>query len=416
VIATVFRVMLLGLVRDRGALVLAFVLPPLMFLVFAEVFSGAGDEDLKLRVAVLDQSGDPAGQRLRLALMALDGVEASDRSVTDQAQLEAAARDGRADAALWIRARPGTDSPDGPALEVLGDGSRALAVAILSGRVQALLQREFPELALARAGTLVESVIGPYTPAQRAALDATLERMSASELRSALASESEGEAEEALPALDFAQRLLGGGRAMDPGVSYYAAAVAILFLMFAAMQGAISLVDERSSGIVDRLVAGPGGIGVVVLGKGLFLTLQGLVQAGLIFAVAWAVYGLAWPERFGPWLVTALLAAAVAAWLGLLLASLCRSRQQAQTASAFVVLILAAIGGSMVPRFLMPIWLRDLGWLTPNAWVIEAWHGTFWREQGIAELVPAWLALGGFALASMLLALWLSSRSSLSKH
>jgi ABC-2 type transport system permease protein len=202
---------------------------------------------------------------------------------------------------------------------------------------------------------------------------------------------------------------------MDPGVSYYAAAVAILFLMFAAMQGAISLVDERSSGIVDRLVAGPGGIGVVVIGKGLFLTLQGLLQSGLIFAVAWSIYGLDWLGRFWPWLVTAVLAASVAAWLGLLLASLCRSRQQAQTASAFVVLILAAVGGSMVPRFLMPSWLRDLGWMTPNAWVIDAWHGTFWGEQGVAELAPAWAILAGFTLATMLLSLWLADRNALSK-
>jgi len=405
VIGTVFRVMLLSLVRDRGALLLAFVLPPLMFLVFAEVFSGAGDEDLTLRIAVLDESSDLAGIRLGEALLALDGIEASERSVANRAELEAAVRDGRADAALWIRGRPGSDAGDGPWLEVLGDGSRALAVAVLSGRVQGVLQREFPDLALARASDLVESVLGPYSPAQRAALEQRLQRLS-----------SEASVVERAPAaLDFDQRLLGGGRAMDPGVSYYAAAVAILFLMFAAMQGAISLVDERSSGIVDRLAAGPGGITVVVLGKGLFLTMQGMVQAGLIFAVAWAVYGLTWPARFVPWSITALLAAAVAAWMGLLLAALCQSRQQAQTASAFVVLILAAVGGSMVPRFLMPIWLRDLGWLTPNAWVIEAWHGTLWREQSLTELLPAWAVLAGFTLAAMVLALWLSNRNSLSK-
>jgi len=405
VIGTVFRVMLLSLVRDRGALLLAFVLPPLMFLVFAEVFSGAGDEDLTLRIAVLDESSDLAGIRLGEALLALDGIEASERSVANRAELEAAVRDGRADAALWIRGRPGSDAGDGPWLEVLGDGSRALAVAVLSGRVQGVLQREFPDLALARASDLVESVLGPYSPAQRAALEQRLQHLS-----------SEAPVVERAPAaLDFEQRLLGGRRAMDPGVSYYAAAVAILFLMFAAMQGAISLVDERSSGIVDRLAAGPGGITVVVLGKGLFLTMQGMVQAGLIFAVAWAVYGLTWPARFVPWSITALLAAAVAAWMGLLLAALCQSRQQAQTASAFVVLILAAVGGSMVPRFLMPIWLRDLGWLTPNAWVIEAWHGTLWREQSLTELLPAWAVLAGFTLAAMVLALWLSNRNSLSK-
>ena len=59
-----------------------------------------------------------------------------------------------------------------------------------------------------------------------------------------------------------------------------------MFLLFAAMQGALSLVDERQSGLADRLMAGPGGLAVVVLGKFLFLVGQGLVQAGLIFAAA----------------------------------------------------------------------------------------------------------------------------------
>ena len=211
------------------------------------------------------------------------------------------------------------------------------------------------------------------------------------------------------------QRLLGGGRQVDDGVSYYAGAVAILFLLFAAMQGAISLIDERNSGIVDRLVAGPGGYTVVVVGKGLFLTLQGLAQAGLIFAVAWWLYGIDWFGRFGLWLVTAVLAAAVAAWLGLLLASFCRTRQQAQTASAFVVLILSAIGGSMMPRFLMPGWLRELGWFTPNAWVIESWHGIFWRGEGPAELAAGWGVLLAIAVAAMLISVWLAHRLAMEK-
>ena len=37
-IGTVARIMWLGLWRDRGAIVLAFLFPPLLFIVFAEVF------------------------------------------------------------------------------------------------------------------------------------------------------------------------------------------------------------------------------------------------------------------------------------------------------------------------------------------------------------------------------------------
>ena len=67
-----------------------------------------------------------------------------------------------------------------------------------------------------------------------------------------------------------------------------------------------------------------------------------------------------------------------------------------------MILVLSALGGSMVPRFLMPELLKDLGWLTPNTWVLEAYSGMFWRGAGIADLwLPCFLllALGLLGLA-----------------
>ena len=411
-IATVAKVMWLTVWRDRGALLLAFGLPPLMFLVFAEVFSGAGDSDLDMRVAVLDSAQTPLTRQIADALEALDGIEPIEHALTADAAsaagLEDLVRQGRSDAGVLIRAEPDADLDAEPAIVVIGDASRELAAAIVTGRVQRLLQAEFPTLGVRRAAAQIEALAGPYTGQQRKVLDVAL-----SELEPA--GRENGPEEEISQDSLVTQRLLGGGRKVDDGVSYYAGAVAILFLLFAAMQGAISLIDERNSGIVDRLVAGPGGYTVVVVGKGLFLTLQGLAQAGLIFAVAWWLYGIDWFGRFGLWLVTAVLAAAVAAWLSLLLASFCRTRQQAQTASAFAVLILSAVGGSMMPRFLMPGWLRELGWFTPNAWVIESWHGIFWRGEGPAELAAGWAVLLAIAVAAMLISVWLAHRLAMEK-
>jgi ABC-2 type transport system permease protein len=197
-----------------------------------------------------------------------------------------------------------------------------------------------------------------------------------------------------------------GAKKGGAGIAYYAGAVTILFSLFAATHGALTLIDERRSGVADRILAGPAGMGPVVSGKFLFLIAQGVAQASVIFATAQIVFGVPVIAHLGYWLVTTLAASIAAGGLALALISLCRSREQAQMLSTFVILILAAIGGSMVPRFLMPPWLQSLGWWTPHAWVIDAYQGLLWRDVGAGGLYNAWIVLtligvAGFAIAQV---------------
>ena len=180
-----------------------------------------------------------------------------------------------------------------------------------------------------------------------------------------------------------------------------------MFLLFASVHGAVSLLEEEESGILDRVLAGPGGIGVLVDGKFLYVVGQGLVQVTVIFSVAWFVYGVDLPGHIGPWLVISLTASVACAGLAMLLATLCQTRRQAQTVANTVILVLSALGGSMVPRFLMPEVLQDLGWLTPNTWALEAYSGIFWRGESLtAVLLPVGLlaatGIGGWLLARAL--------------
>jgi len=186
--------------------------------------------------------------------------------------------------------------------------------------------------------------------------------------------------------------------------------VAFMFLLFAAAQSALGILDDQEAGILDRIAAGPGGIDVVINGRFLFMVLQGLVQAGLIFGVAWLVYGVDVPGNFGPWVLITLSSAVLAAGLGLLLVTGCQTRAQAQVLPTVVILIMSAIGGSMVPRFFMPQWLQQLGWATPNTWALEAYSGVFWRSESALQLVPICFSLFGIGIAALGLSHWFGRR------
>jgi ABC-2 type transport system permease protein len=375
------RVMALSLVRDRGALVMAFLLPPSIFVIFAAIFAGTSGDELQLQVALGISERTSLGDRLETALREEDSLRIVPQDFSTEAEVIDVVESGQADVGLMIEGA--LDVTDSAPVTVFVDPGKVMAGAILAGQVQRLIGLELPDLALSRTAPAIDSLVGGFTPAQSAQLAAAIE---------SLAEDGAGaDGEVGL----IETRTVGPPNSSGATVTYYAGAVAILFLLFSAMQSAATLIEERHSGIIDRIAVGPAGTDVVVFGKFLFLTVQGLVQVALIFLVAALVYRVDIIGQFGIWLLTTLVAATAAAGLGLAVAAMCSTKQQAQTISTFVVLLCSAIGGSMVPRFMMPPWLQDIGWFTPNAWTIEAYHGVLWRGEGLMELMPelSWLAL-----------------------
>jgi len=184
----------------------------------------------------------------------------------------------------------------------------------------------------------------------------------------------------------------------DPSVTYYIGATAILFLLFSAMQGAAISIDERRSGISDRLMVGPKGAFGMLAGKFVFLTFIGFVQAAIICGVAAALFKVPVHAHLLPVITACLGASVLATGIALLMAALCKTQAQMNTVSTFAVLLLSAIGGSMIPRFMMPTWLQQVGVMTPNFWSIEAFYGVLARGQTMLELLPVWGVLfgGGF--------------------
>ena len=382
-----FRVMALELWRDRGALVMTFLLPPLVFLIFSAVFSGATGEDIQLKLAVADQARTVDSRRLMAAVIA-DGDLRAEEVATDE-EVRRLVRAGRADAGLILRADPG--SQGGPVL-IVSDPSRAVAAPLTMARVQQAMGRAMPDVLLARTLAETAPAFGGLTPVQQAIAGRTLQGL------------AKAPPAEAADSGLFQREDISGARKGGGTIAYYAGAVTILFALFSAMHGALSLIEERRSGVADRILAGAAGMGPVINGKFLFLLGQSLLQATAIFFTAQIVYQVPVVAHLPMWLVTTLLVSACAAGLAMAIVTFCKTRDQAQMLSTFVILILAAVGGSMVPRFLMPPWLQTLGWGTPHAWAIEAYQAILWRDGGIGSVYMAWLVLGGIGAAGLFLA------------
>lgn len=84
----------------------------------------------------------------------------------------------------------------------------------------------------------------------------------------------------------------------------------------------------------------------------------------------------------------------------LLIAVLARTTVQATAAGGVANIIFGALGGIMVPKFVMPPDMRTLSVLSPMSWGMEGFLDVFVRGGGVVAVATESLALGAFGAAS----------------
>jgi ABC-2 type transport system permease protein len=163
----------------------------------------------------------------------------------------------------------------------------------------------------------------------------------------------------------------------------------VMFLLFSMVGGAGgALLEEVESGTLDRLLSTNVGMTGILIAKWLFLTLMGIAQLSVMFLWGRIAFGLPLFSHVPGFLVMTTVTAGAAAALGLVLASLARTRAQLSGFSTILILTMSALGGSMFPRFLMTETMQRIGLVTFNAWALDGYLKVFWRDAAVWELWP----------------------------
>ncbi|MBI3977297.1 MAG: ABC transporter permease [Chloroflexi bacterium] len=183
-------------------------------------------------------------------------------------------------------------------------------------------------------------------------------------------------------------------------------------VFFIAQTMATSILEEKKLGTFRRLRAAPISRATLLLGKLLpFLTIN-VIQIALMFAVGTLVLPLvgtptldlgARPDAL---ILISLAVSLAATGLGLLLAALAKTSEQVGGLGTLLVLTMSALGGLMVPQFVMPKFMQTLGLVTPHAWALTAYQDVLVRGYGLAQVLPEIVALLGFATVFFGIALW----------
>jgi ABC-2 type transport system permease protein len=163
-----------------------------------------------------------------------------------------------------------------------------------------------------------------------------------------------------------ANTLGNGGKAV---LDYFAPSIAVVFLFIGSGLGMRSLLMERSTGTLARLAAAPIRPSAIVWGKLLAIALTGLTSILIVWGVTVAAFGANWGAPLGV-LMMCIGATAAMCGLGAFLTSFARTPQEAFAASLVIGLVLALLGGNLLPPGALPEAFQVLSLGTPNGWAL----------------------------------------------
>lgn len=401
-------------VRDREALLLLFVMP----LVFVVIISFALQDSFHERNGVqfsllmVNQDDGKVGERLTAYFAESRHFRTEVRTqAPEPAALIDDLRAGRyrfailipkdttAQAARRVQQRLSPDRPKDPqppiAVELLTDPTvrgdqRALVMAALNRALQsvetAILLRQVDEAGrrLARARQLF-----PEIPAVKAppSLDTFVEVTD--------------------PELNDPNR----PRA-PTSVQQNAPAWALLAMFLLVIPLSVTIIKERQQGSLQRLQSLAASPWVLLAGKAAPYFVINQIQLLLILLEGMYLMPLIGGEKLtigdSPAGIAVVSAGAsfAAIGFGLMVAVFVRTTEQANVFGPTSVLILAAIGGIMVPRFVMPTPMQQIGNLSPLAWALDGFLDVFLRGGGVRDVLPEFFALVAFGTVCFAVATW----------
>jgi ABC-2 type transport system permease protein len=204
------------------------------------------------------------------------------------------------------------------------------------------------------------------------------------------------------------------GRANATQLSVPAWLIFGMFFVVLPMAGGFQ--REQQSGTLLRLRCMGLSLGTLVLSKLLPYLAINLLQFVLLLGIG--VYGLpllglpalSLPGSAVAYPLLALSIALATCSLGLLLAALARSSEQALLLGGGINILLAAIGGIMVPKSVMPAAMAQLAEISPMSWALDAFLTLLVGHGSLADIAPYCARLLLFAAVSGIAGLLLFTR------
>ena len=163
---------------------------------------------------------------------------------------------------------------------------------------------------------------------------------------------------------------------MPTSVQQSVPAWSLFAMFFIVIPLSVTFIKERQLGALTRLKTTPVPPLVVMAGKAIPYFIINQLQIALMLAVGfcsaapWRRGASAGNSPVGIALLT-VSASLAAVGFGLMTAMFCKTTEQSTTFGGTSVIVFAALGGIMVPKFLMPQFMQSLSIISPLSWGLD---------------------------------------------
>ncbi len=149
---------------------------------------------------------------------------------------------------------------------------------------------------------------------------------------------------------------------------------------------AISIVKEREKGTYQRLRVGPVNRVQILLGKGLACCVACIAVLVLLVILAMLIFKM--PVNHFLFLAIAALCT-IFSFVGIMTfaSTLCKTEQAVSGAAWAIIMVMAMLGGGMMPLLFMPAWMQSVSNCSIVKWAIYALESGIWRDLTFFELL-----------------------------
>ncbi len=402
-------------VRDRGAVVMLFLLPFVFILGFSfigqnvDLGGGDGGETEKTLISLDVVNNDPDGQAAQDFLWALEATSKVEIILGEQEEVDASINDSSTKMALFI--------PSDFSTSLASDQQTTLIFKLHPAHNQTTVMTV--ERAISRA--MREYLMVEY-------LNRGLEQMA--EMQAAHPEADETFSEERIHRQVEKQQAESETRPLisvmettpvteeDEVVEIPAlgqitvVGMTVLFVFLGAQNTAMSLFTEKRIGSFRRLMAAPIGNFTLLTGKMLPAFILGLVQIAVILFTGGYLVSLFGVEPLDlssdplGLVLVSLAMALCSTCLGICIAGLVKTESQAGGLSSLALFMAAILAGSLIPLFLFPETLANMARVVPHYWANQAYYGLIFRGLTLMEIWPNIVALLVFSLVFFLVGVW----------